>query len=187
MGEFYTLAKQTFPESYIFVIEGNKECEPFLKNLGTQYLIRLLGKERKKTIFYKTAMDPLCTGNSIYKEITPHYNDGRLIEEEAELRTIDDTFQEETQFDLIKIDTQGSELDILEGGKKIASKAKGILLEVSYNKYNEGAPLYDEVVEYMDRYGFTEKEKLNEFIWTKEQQGVELMQRDLLFINKNIL
>ena len=186
-GEFFTLAKNTFPDAYVFIVEGNKNCEPYLKTLETKYLIRMFGKERKKTIFYKTAMDPLCTGNSIYKEITPHFNDQRLIEEEVELRTIDDTFQEETQFDLIKIDTQGSELDILKGGKKIAKKAKGILLEVSYKVYNEGAPLYDEVIRFMDEYGFTEKEILDEIIWTKEQHGIELMQKDILFINKNIL
>lgn len=186
-GEFFTQVKEIFPETYVFIIEGNKECEPYLKKLGTQYLIRLLGKERKKTIFYKTSQDPLCTGNSIYKEITPHFSNNQLIQEEIEMRTIDDTFQEVTQFDLIKIDTQGSELDILEGGKKIAKKAKGILLEVSFTVYNEGAPLYNEVLDYMDKYGFVEKETLDEITWTKEQHGVELKQKDLLFINKNIL
>lgn len=186
-GEFFTQIKEIFPESYVFIIEGNKDCEPYLKKLGTQYLIRLLGKERKKTIFYKTSQDPLCTGNSIYKEITPHFSNNQLIQEEIEMRTIDDTFQEGTQFDLIKIDTQGSELDILEGGKKIAKKAKGILLEVSFTVYNEGAPLYDEVLDYMNKYGFVEKETLDEITWAKEQHGIELKQKDLLFINKNIL
>jgi FkbM family methyltransferase len=186
-GEFYNIAKKVFPETYIFIIEGNRDCEPYLKNLGTQYLIRLLGKERGKAVFYKTAADPLCTGNSLYKEITPHFNDHRLIKEETELRTIDDTFQEETQFDLIKIDTQGAELDILEGGPKIAKKAKGIILEVSYTKYNEGAPLYDDVVRYMNNYGFIEKETLDEISCSKEREGFDLLQRDILFINKDIL
>ena len=114
-------------------------------------------------------------------------NDITVIEEEVELRTIDDTFQEETQFDLIKIDTQGAELDILEGGPKIAKKAKGILLEVSYTKYNEGAPLYDDVVTYMSDYGFVEKETIDEISCSKDREGFDLLQRDLLFINKNIL
>jgi len=188
-GEFYGLAKSTFPDSYIFIIEGNKDCEPYLKKLGTQYLIRLLGKENTKTIFYKTKTDPISTGNSIYKEITPHFKGEQVIEEEVELRTIDSTFKEETYFDLIKIDTQGAELDILRGGSKIAKKAKGILLEVSYAKYNEGAPLYNEVVKFMDEYGFVEKEILSEIYWSNDGYG-EMMtcsQKDILFINKNIL
>lgn len=185
IGEFFSVAKNAFPQAYVFVIEGNKECEPYLKNLNTRYLIKLLGKEKKKTIFYKTAADLLCTGNSIYKEITPHFNNEQLIEEEVELHTIDSIFKEETYFDLIKIDTQGSELDILTGGEKVAKKAKGILLEVSYTKYNEGAPLYDDVVKYMDEYGFVEKETLDEVSWSRD--GIDFLQRDLLFVNKNIL
>lgn len=185
VGEFYNIAKKTFPQSYVFIIEGNKDCEPYLRNLGTKYLIRLLGKEKKKTVFYKTSADLLCTGNSLYKEVTPHFNNEQLIEEEAQIYTIDSTFKEETYFDLIKIDTQGSELDILEGGPKIAKKAKGILLEVSYTKYNEGAPLYEDVVKFMDNYGFVEKETLDEISWSRD--GITLLQRDLLFINKKIL
>ena len=188
-GEFYSLARTAFPNSYVFIIEGNKECEPYLKKLGTRYLIRLLGKENTKTIFYKTKSDPISTGNSIYKEITPHFKGEQVIEEEVELRTIDSTFKEETYFDLIKIDTQGAELDILRGGSRIAKKAKGILLEVSYTEYNEGAPLYDEVVKFMDEYGFVEKEILSEIYWSNDGYG-EMMtcsQKDVLFINKNIL
>lgn len=185
VGEFYNIAKKTFPQSYVFIIEGNKNCEPYLRNLGTKYLIRLLGKEKKKTVFYKTSADLLCTGNSLYKEVTQHFNNEQLIEEEAQLYTIDSTFKEETYFDLIKIDTQGSELDILEGGPKIAKKAKGILLEVSYTKYNEGAPLYEDVVKFMDNYGFVEKETLDEISWSRDD--ITLLQRDLLFINKELL
>lgn len=185
IGEFFQIAKNAFPGAYVFIIEGNRNCEPYLKNLNTKYLIKLLGKEKKKTIFYKTSADLLCTGNSIYKEITPHFNNDQLIEEEVELHTIDSIFKEETNFDLIKIDTQGSELDILSGGEKVAKKAKGILLEVAYTKYNEGAPLYDDVVKYMDSYGFIEKETLDEISWSRD--GITLLQRDILFVNKNIL
>lgn len=187
IGEFFNLVKNTFPDAYVFIIEGNKDCEPYLKQLGTKYLIKLLGKENKDVIFYKTKMDPLCTGNSIYKEVTPHFTDNRLIEESVRLHTIDSIFKDETCFDLIKIDTQGSELDILEGGKTIAKKAKGILLEVSLNTYNEGAPLYKDVVKYMEELGFSEKETIGGFTWTTEQQGINLTQKDILFINNNIL
>lgn len=183
-GEFYSLAKQTFPNSTFFLIEGNKDCEPLLKQLKVQYLIRLLGNENKKTIFYKTAADPLCTGNSIYREVTPEYDNDLLIKEEVEMRTIDSIFQEATNFDLIKLDTQGSELDILAGGTKIAKKAKGILLEVSFTKYNHGSPLYTDVVEYMDGLGFVEREYLNEICWHRNK--ISFLQRDLLFVNKNL-
>lgn len=185
MGEFNQIAKNAFPNSYIFSIEGNKGCEPYLQQVCERYLIRYLGKERTKTIIFKTTDDLLCTGDSLYKEVTSHYSGEKSLTEEIELRTIDDTFQEVMSFDLIKLDTQGSELDILAGGSKIAKKAKGILLEVSFTRYNEGAPLYNDVVKFMSEYGFVEKETLDEISWTRDD--LTLLQRDILFINKNIL
>jgi FkbM family methyltransferase len=184
-GEFYELIRNVFPESYVFSIEGNQGCEPYLQRLGHPYLIRYLGREQKKTILYKTVADKLCTGDSLYREVTDHYSGQQLIEQEVALRTIDDTFKEETMFDLIKLDTQGSELDILAGGPKVAKKAKGILMEVSYIKYNEGAPLYDDVIKFMTEFGFTEKDILNETKWSRD--GLDHLQRDLLFINNNLL
>jgi FkbM family methyltransferase len=189
IGEFFNLAKQTFPESTVFIIEGNKDCEPYLKTLNTRYLIRLLGKvrllgkENKAMTFYKTTIDPICTGNSIYREVTPHFDNEFLIEEQVQLHTIDSTFQEVTNFDLIKIDTQGSELDILAGGSKIAKKAKGIILEVSFIKYNHGSPLYSDVVKFMDDFGFIEREYLDQNCWYRD--GLSFLQRDILFVNKN--
>jgi FkbM family methyltransferase len=184
-GDFFRLAKQIFPGSYVFVIEGNKNCEPYIKALKTRYLITFLGEKNTKKIYYRTKDDPFCTGNSMYREVTPAFNGDRAIEDEVEVRTIDSIFKEETFFDFIKLDTQGSELDILRGGPKIAKKAKGILMEVSFEKYNEGAPLYDEVVKFMDEYGFVEKDAICETYWSNEKMTCS--QKDILFINKNIL
>lgn len=185
IGEFFHLTRRFFPNSQIFIIEGNKECESYLQQLGVPYLIRVFGKETGIATFYKTKENPTSTGNSIYREITPHFSDELLLEESVKQYTVDTTFQE-ADFDLIKIDTQGSEVDILKGGERIAKKAKGILLEVSVEKYNDGAPLYNEVVSFMDEYGFVEKEWLDETI-ISTNYNLKVHQRDVLFINKNLL
>lgn len=187
LGEFYQIYKRQFPHSSVFIVEGNKVCEPYLKQLNEPYLIRILGKENKESVFYKNANNNLSTGNSLYKEVTSHFSEQNLIKEVVNVRTIDSTFKE-ADFDLIKIDTQGSELDILEGGKNICKKAKGILLEVSIKKFNEGAPLYEAVVDYMDAYGFVEKEILDEnHVITNDGDKLEVHQKDILFINKHLL
>lgn len=183
-GEFYNLAKLFFPHAGFFIIEGNSSCEHHIKQLNVPYTIKVVGKEKTKTIFYKTTQNLECTGNSIYREITPHFNDEVLIKEEVNQYTIDTIFKE-ANFDFVKIDTQGSELDILKGGERICKPCKGILLEVSLLKYNEGAPLYSEVVEFMDSYGFLEKETIGEFKTTTEY-GLTVHQKDILFINKNL-
>jgi len=184
-GEFYSLAKSFFPRTSIFIVEGNEDCKPYLEKLNTPYLIRLLGSKKKKTIFYKNKEDLISTGSSIYREITPHFSDKNLIEEEVQQYTIDTTFKE-AYFDLIKLDAQGSEIDILKGGERIAKQAKGILMEVSIEKYNEGSPLYNEIVQFMNNYGFTEKETLAEYKAVTEY-NLRVHQKDILFINKNLL
>ena len=57
-------------------------------------------------------------------------------------------------FDLIKIDTQGSELEILKGGKRIIKKTKFLLLEISIAEYNLKAPQCQQVLKYLEDNNF---------------------------------
>jgi hypothetical protein len=177
IGEFNQYSRFYFPNSYILSIEGNKDCEISLKNKNINYLICLLGNENKKVIFYKNKNNLICTGSSIYKELSYHYDEENVIKEELELKTLDSIFVENNiniDFDFIKIDTQGSEIDILKGAKNSLKNTKCILLEVSYKPYNEKAPLEHEVINYMKSIGFTVAEELD--------GNPNIGQRDLLFI-----
>lgn len=178
IGEFNCFCKHYFPNSYILSIEGNKECEQHLKEKKINYIICLLGDQNKKTIFYKNH-DLLCTGHSIYKELTNHYDEQNVIEEELDLKTLDYLFEInniDTSFDLIKIDTQGSEIDILKGAKNTIKNTKAILLEVSYKPYNLNAPLEGDVIRYMSSINFSPIEELD--------NNPNVGQRDILFIRK---
>jgi FkbM family methyltransferase len=179
VGQFHQIAKNTFPESYVFSIEASKECENYLKQLTDNYYIGMLAKNNDEYNFYSRKNDPTSTGNSIYKELTKFYSDDQLNIIKQKGIKLDDLFEDNSEFDLIKIDTQGSELDIIEGGKDLCSKAKGILLEVSLTKYNKDAPLYDEVIRFMDNFGFKIAEILDENIVPEI-----VSQQDILFIKK---
>jgi FkbM family methyltransferase len=180
IGQFHILAKQTFLDAYIFSIEASSACEESLKQITDNYYIGMLAKDNSEYNFYSRKNDPTCTGNSIYKELTQFYSDDQLDIIKKKGIKLDDLFEEESEFDLIKIDTQGSELDIISGGFKLCSKAKGILLEVSLTQYNENAPLYNEVINYMENIGFKKTEILDE----ARNHGSH--QQDILFINKNL-
>ena len=56
----------------------------------------------------------------------------------------------EDRFDLIKIDTQGSEIDIMMGGIELIKRANCVILEVSIIPYNTGAPSYMDVISFMN-------------------------------------
>jgi len=180
VGQFYQIAKQTFPNSFIFSIEASKECEPYLKQLTDNYYIGLLAKDTSEYNFYSRKGDTTCTGNSIYRELTHFYSDDQLEIIKQKGIKLDDLFELDSEFDLIKIDTQGSELDIITGGINLCKKAKGILLEVSLTQYNEGAPLHEEVIQFMSDFNFIKTEILDE----ARNHGSH--QQDILFINKNL-
>ncbi len=176
IGQFHQLSKQIFPDAYVFSIEASNECELYLKQITDQYYIGLLAKDELDYKFYSLKNNPINTGNSIYKELTKHYSESNLEIIDKKGIKLDDLFEPESKFDLIKIDTQGSELDIISGGTQLCSKAKGILLEVSLTQYNENAPLYDEVIKFMNNFGFEKAEILDENFIVNQQ--------DILFIKK---
>jgi hypothetical protein len=92
-------------------------------------------------------------GESFYRENTNYYSDSFINPYYINTETLDNLFPNES-FDFIKIDTQGSEIDILVGGKLLVQSTEYILLEVSITNYNIGAPLIKDVLNYMDSIGF---------------------------------
>jgi len=180
-GEFYTKIIQEFPSCQCLLIEGNPDCEPFLRAVGAPYHICLLGSENKEVNFYKNKKNLTCTGSSIYRELTEHYNDSNVIVTSLKCHRLDDLNKNKVIFDFVKMDTQGSELDIFKGGVETFTQAKVIVMETSLKPYNSGAPLQEEVIEFMESYNFKKKEVVGE---CRENGGKgDLFQQDILFLN----
>lgn len=173
-GEFYLQCKNTFPECVVISIEGNTDCADILQSINPNCIISLLGKDTVKTVFYKQKNNLQCTGSSLYRELTHHFDDNSVIKEERTLSTLD-MLLPAAAFDLVKIDTQGSEVDIIKGGINLISKSKGVILEISQVPYNQGAPLKEEVIQFMESINFKAVEILEE--------SESTMQQDILFIN----
>ena len=176
IGQFHQVAKQSFPDSYIFSIEASVECEHYLKQITDQYSITLLAKDTTNYSFFTMKSNPINTGNSIYRELTEHYSLENTNVVTIQGTKLDNMPISSQEFDLIKIDTQGSELDIISGGIELCKKAKGILLEVSLTQYNENAPLYQEVLDFMENLGFKKVAILSENIHPTVHQ------QDILFL-----
>lgn len=170
------IMRQVWPVANILLFEGNNECEKLYQKLAYDYQIKLLGKYNGVTKFYKTKWSPLCSGNSIYKENSDTYNDENLIIEELPIYRLDDCVN--TNYDFIKIDTQGSELDIIEGGINTFKNAKVIITEVSFNNYNEGGCTKEQILKKMFDLGFDYIMPV-ETVMSKDN---ELVAESLLFI-----
>jgi FkbM family methyltransferase len=174
IGQFHQLAKHTFPSAYVHSVEAMPACQPFLESLTTEYTIAMLGKDNSTHSFYVNKTNAVSTGNSMYRELTDHFRDDNLEVIEMECKRLDDLFSH-THFDLIKLDTQGSELDILSGGENLMKKARGIILEIALKPYNQDAPLVDEVLAFMKSHGFEPVKTLEEHVIDEEVKQIDYL------------
>lgn len=185
-GEWTKMAHQIFPLAKIFMIEATPDNESLLRNVSeaSGLSMTLLGDKSKKSVIFYLA-DPketsISTGNSIYIEKTQYFNNRHFIR--LPMITLDFLVEKRKlkNVDFIKIDTQGSELNILKGGKKTVSKAEFILLETQNLEYNDKAPFTEDVVIAMKSYGF----RLFDILETHYLSSGELFQVDLLFAKKD--
>ena len=97
------------------------------------------------------------------------------------LEIFQSTHNKYNQFNLVKIDVQGSELDIIEGGTNFFRDIDFLLIEVSLTEYNTGAPLAKEVIKKLEEMQFYIVDVIDEHI--DNQQRV--LQLDLLFSKIN--
>ena len=184
-GQFYSWAKDVWPTSVIWMVEANEVHEPALqdvtKDSNDNYVIATLGDTERDVKFYTRSDKPQTEGASYYKE-SNYWDIPHLVKEIPKtLQTIDDLFDTDSEFQLVKLDTQGSELDILRGGVNLCKKAKAIILEVSYVEYNEGAPLAEEIINFMKEYGYNNHIEIGEHFSSEPQWKDIVVQKDLCF------
>ena len=182
-GEFTQNILRLAPECQVVMVEANPNCEPYLQKLNHGYDILALSNKQGKAELFVEKANMLGTGASLYKENTEWYADGKFDKVEVELDTLDNKkyFGYEV-IDLIKLDVQGAELDILEGGRKTITRSKYVLIETSLVVYNHGAPMVDAIVPKMKEYGFYMEDILDYLKFNKNQ----ISQMDILFKNSYI-
>lgn len=141
------------------MIEANRAHEAELRiisqELNIPYRIEVLSDTVKEVTFYLDGAgnESAGPGNSYYKEDTRHYVG--TPQETRTTNTLDNIYSDEDIFDIIKMDTQGSEMDIIKGGLNLISRTKALILEENVVPFNIGAPLHDEVRTYVESLGFT--------------------------------
>jgi FkbM family methyltransferase len=149
IGDYSKMIKNIWNDTDIFMIEANPYNETYLKNTGYDYIISLLTDKIGDIYdFYLNKTDLNSTGCSIYRENTQHFSDQNLDIIKLKSNTLDNLFEDQ-KFDLIKLDTQGSEIDILKGGLNLIRKSQYIILETSLIDYNLNSPLIGEVLNFM--------------------------------------
>ena len=191
-GSFAISIKKYIPSvKSFFLIEANKNCAKVLKNLSFEFEICLLSSIEEEKKFYINPKNIMCTGNSYYIENTRHFDESKF--EKIRSTTLDQLMnRKKKDFDLIKLDTQGSELDILKGGFEVLKKADYIIIECNTDKksYNKDAPKEGEIFNFLISKGFKHKLLIEEHLWLDEKDFSfrygDVFQKDFLFSRKKI-
>lgn len=160
-GFWYLQNKNKYPMCDFTLVEANAYNEPKLKSLGVEYYIACLSDSEKEVTFYTTKNNLTSTGASYYKENSHYFSEDNLEIIKMKTTTLDNLFKDR-KFDIIKIDVQGSELDIIKGGIKIFKESKKIIIELPVDgiEYNTGAPKRQEYFHIMKELGFIKYEKI---------------------------
>ena len=99
------------------------------------------------------------------------------------MSTLDDLVAAEVNSPmLLKLDVQGYELEVLRGARKILAEAEVVVIECSLIQYNDGAPLFAEVVSFMSERGFLVYDFCGHM--RRESDGA-LFQIDVIFAREN--
>jgi FkbM family methyltransferase len=162
------------------LFEANKNHYNSLCNTGFKFFNTVLSSPERKTVtfFHRNGSG---TGDSYYKEKTTLYQNDKG--ETYDCRTLDSIIEENNLPlpDFIKIDTQGSELDIFSGGKKAVQNAGFILTECPIIEYNEGAPNIHDYLSYMKNNNFVPIHLMENHV----MNGI-LVQIDILFMKREL-
>ena len=174
-GSWCKQFNKIFEDTKIFSIEGNPYLEENLKKNNPNYKIALLGNETSIKKFFINNVSDQCHGASVYKETTEYYNNCKELE--LQMVKLDDI--NNTDYDYIKIDVQGAELDIIKGGLKTILDCSFLQLELSVLEFNYNAPLSSQIISYLYNIDFYIYDICGHFYWNNR-----LNQFDVIFINK---
>jgi len=145
-------AKNVWADSKYVLFDAFEPAE-FLYE-GYDYHIGVLSDSVKTVEWWQNDMMP--GGNSYYREIgrTDFFTDGMSTMKPT--KTLDDVVKERgfPPPDFIKIDVQGSEIDILKGATETLKSVKDLVVELQHTAYNKGAPQVQESLPFIESLGF---------------------------------
>jgi FkbM family methyltransferase len=176
-GEWALNMSRHFPEAEFFLFEANEKFKEEPAATGHPYFICTLARDKRARPFFRVN----GTGDSLYKEISPIYNeiDATYVVTESLESVIKRNGLPVPEF--AKIDVQGAEIEILEGCKRVMSETLFLMLECPVTPYNHSAPTFSRYIDFM-RDGGWEPLEISEIHRSKIEN--KIIQIDMLFANR---
>jgi len=173
-----------YPNCNIYSFEPIKDCFNDLKKIKIKNIKSFncaLSNKRGISTFYESKYDyssSLLEMTKKHKNSFPYTADSKSYE--VDVYVLDDYYN---QFNLntptiLKLDVQGSELDVIRGAEKILPKIDYILCEVSFVELYMHQPLFLEVINVFHNKGYRVIDVLS---LNRDKNNYELIQMDILF------
>lgn len=186
-GQFAKEIRGKLPQAKIYSFEPLKDCyQELLQNMSGDknfeaYNFALGDRESKQEINRSTSSpsSSLLPMENLHEEMYPHTKGGS--KEEIEVKRLDDVFKNynlEKEI-LVKIDVQGYEDKVIDGGINIISQTKIALLEVSFQELYKGQALFGEIYDIMKKMGFRYQGRIQQRI---NPETGEVLYEDSIFI-----
>ena len=145
---------KALPQAKFYLVEPVPQCKPLLqkleKTMGATFFNVAAGSENGEMDFF---VHSDISGSSALRQWEGEAFDGKCIS--VPVRRLDSFIPESIQRpSLLKIDTQGHELEVLKGAERILDKIDVIIIETSFHEFRKGAPEIHNIIESMIELGY---------------------------------
>ena len=188
-GQFARAIHEVLPEAYIYSFEPLSDCFKELKaamrNVKKfQAINTALAATNGEQVFYRSAWSPsssLLPMNQLHKENFPFT--AEESKETVAVRRLDDYITDLSIEDevLLKLDVQGYEDKVLDGGKCLLQRTKVVIVETSMVPLYEGQPLFRDIFTILDQRGFRYNGALSQ---ANSPRDASILYADSVFIRE---
>jgi FkbM family methyltransferase len=182
VGQTVAELKSYFPNGRIYAFEPGTAYEQLSqtyqgeKNITTENIP--LGSKKEELKFYVNSCSDMSSFLPLGKD-----GWGEIRQEVSlELKTLDEYCEEKriTKINILKSDTQGFDLQVLQGATNMLQATQFVFLEINFGEIYDGLPPFSEIFNFVSENGF----KLVRF-YGQQFNGNVLSHADILFINPN--
>lgn len=177
VGDWTKAIKNALPNAQFLMVEPREACRKYLEpmvNNNVKYVRALLNDYRFEIEFYEHGEQ-----SSIYKNIN---NESWGTPITLETERLDNIAIDMSAPILLKLDVQGSEMEVLRGTGKIIKDVEVIFMEVSLFPFMKYLTLIGDVIQEMDEMGFMVYDIFNKH--TRPIDG-RVGQFDVCFVDKS--
>jgi FkbM family methyltransferase len=156
-GDWTRMALKIFPNAQVIMIEPQEELKPTLTQFcllhkNVEFLASGAGRQKGELV--QTIWSDLAGSSFLPDTSEKRLADG--TQRVTPVTTIDEILTERPRFTpgILKIDTQGFELEVLSGAKSLLGKAEIIILETSLYQFIRGMPVTFDCIKFMEENGY---------------------------------